>query len=132
MRTWLVGLVFPLSVSMIARADDLAARAKRVHAEAIVVDSHIDAPDELSSKWADLAEPGATKHLDLPRARAGGLTAPFFSIYVAASYADHGAARRALELIDITHRTVDAHPADLVMAASPAEIRAAKRAGKIA
>ena len=132
MRTWLVGLVIPLSVSMIARADDAATRAKKVHAESIVVDSHIDAPDALSTKWADVAEPGATVHLDIPRAKAGGLTAPFFSIYVAASYADNGAAKRALELIDITHRVVDGHPKDMVMAGSPAEIRAAKQAGKIA
>lgn len=132
MRTWLVGLMFPLSLSVIARADDVASRAKKLHAEAVVVDTHIDAPDELSSKWVDLAEPGATKHLDIPRMRTGGLTAPFFSIYVAASYAEHGAAHRALELIDITRRAVDAHPKDLVMAASPADIRAAKAAGKVA
>jgi membrane dipeptidase len=117
---------------MIARADDVATRAQKLHAEAIVVDTHLDAPDQLASKWADVANRGATDHFDIPRARQGGLTAPFFSIYVAAGYADHGAARRALDLIDITHRVVDGHPRDLTLAASSAEIRAAKKAGKIA
>jgi len=129
MRHWLIALLF---VPMIARADDVATRAHKLHADAIVVDTHLDAPDQLASKWADVATRGSTDHFDIPRAREGGLTAPFFSIYVAASYADNGAAKRALELIDITHRVVDGHPRDLTLAASVAEIRGAKQAGKLA
>jgi len=117
---------------MIARADEVATRAKKLHADAIVVDTHLDAPDQLATKWADVATRGATDHFDIPRAREGGLTAPFFSIYVAASYADNGAAKRALELIDITHRVVDGHPKDLTLAGSVADVRAAKQAGKLA
>ena len=129
MRYWLLTALF---VPMIARADDLATRARKLQAEAIVVDSHLDAPDQLATKWADVATRNSTPHFDIPRARDGGLTAPFFAIYVAASYADGGAARRALDLIDITHRVVDAHPGDLTLAGSAAEIRAAKQAGKLA
>jgi membrane dipeptidase len=115
-----------------AAADDLAARAAKLQAEAIVVDSHLDAPDQLSDKWADVATRGATEHFDLPRAREGGLTAPFFSIYVSAAFADKGAAKRALELIDITRRVVAEHPADMVAAVSVDDIRAAKKAKKLA
>jgi membrane dipeptidase len=129
MRHWLLAVMF---LPMIARADDVATRAHKLHAEAIVVDAHLDAPDQLATRWADVATRGATDHFDLPRARAGGLTAPFFSIYVAASYADNGAARRAIELIDLTHRVVDGHPKELTLAATVAEIRAAKQAGKLA
>ena len=117
----------------VAAADDLAARARKLHQQAIVVDSHVDAPDALSRKWADVAQRGATDHFDIPRAREGGLTAPFFAIYVAASYAEKGgAARRALDLIDLTRRIVDAHPADMAAAASVADIRRAKKEGRIA
>jgi len=129
MRPWLLAVML---VPMIARADDVATRAHKLHADAIVVDTHLDAPDQLATKWADVATKGATDHFDIPRAREGGLTAPFFSIYVAASYADNGAAKRAIELIDITHRVVDGHPKDLTLAATVADIRAAKQAGKIA
>lgn len=129
MRPWLLAALF---VPALAHADDPAARAKQLHMESIVVDTHLDAPDQLATKWADVATRGATDHFDIPRAREGGLTAPFFSIYVAASYADHGAARRALELIDITKRTVDAHPKDMTLAVTAADIRAAKKDGKIA
>jgi membrane dipeptidase len=129
MRYWMFAV---LLIPMIVRADDAATRAQKLHAASIVVDTHLDAPDQLARKWADVGERGATDHFDIPRARQGGLTAPFFSIYVAASYADHGAARRALELIDLTHRVVDGHPRDLVLASSAADIRSAKQAGKIA
>jgi membrane dipeptidase len=131
MRIALVALL--VTASTAARADDLADRARKLQRDAIVVDTHLDAPDQLSSKWADVAERGATDHFDLPRAREGGLTAPFFSIYVDAMYAEAGgAARRALELIDLTRRVVDGHGKDMVMAASVADIRAAKKAGKLA
>jgi len=129
MRYWLLSALF---VPMIARADDLASRARKLQAEAIVVDTHLDAPDQLATRWADVATRDSTTHFDLPRAREGGLTAPFFAIYVAASYAENGAARRALELIDLTRRVADAHPADLTLAGSVAEIRDAKLAGKLA
>lgn len=114
------------------RAEDLAAHAARLQREAIVVDTHLDAPDQLSDKWADIAIRGATDHFDLPRAREGGLTAPFFSIYVSAAYADHGAARRALELIDLTKRVVADHPKDMMMATTVDDARAAKKTGKLA
>jgi len=121
-----------LPLLALAPPDDLATRAARVHREAIVVDTHEDVPDALAEKWADIAVRGATKHFDIPRAKEGGLTAPFFAVYVPASYASGGATRLALEHIDMVHRIVAAHPADLVGAASVAEIRRAKRDGKIA
>jgi membrane dipeptidase len=114
-----------------AKQDDFAARAAKLHREAIVIDTHLDAPDQLADKWADVAKQGATDHFDIPRATRGGLTAPFFSIYVAASYADNGAAKRARDLIALTKRVVDEHPKDMMHAASVADIRAAKKAGKI-
>ncbi len=96
------------------------------------MDGHLDAPMQLSDKWADVAKRGATDHFDLPRAKEGGLTAPFFSIYVSAAYAGNGAAKRALELIDLTRRVVTEHAADMVAAGSVDEIRAAKKAKKLA
>jgi len=131
MRTTLVLLTL-CSFATIARADDLAARARKLAHEAIVVDGHLDAPDQLSEKWADIAKRGATDHFDLPRAKEGGLTAPFFSIFVSPAFEHGGAARRALELVDLTRRVVADHPAELVMASSVADIRAAKKAGKLA
>ena len=116
-----------------APADNKDAAARRLHERSIVVDTHVDAPYTLEKKWADVGERGATPHFDIPRAREGGLTAPFFAVYVPASYAETGgAAREALDLIDMTRRIVLAHPKDMALAASVADIRAAKKNGRIA
>jgi membrane dipeptidase len=119
--------------------EDLAARAARLHQDAIVVDTHEDVPEALEEKWGayanwhDVGEAGATKHFDLARARQGGLTAPFFAVYVPARYAETGgAARYALELSDMVDGIVARHPAELAVAASVEEIRRAKKDGRIA
>jgi membrane dipeptidase len=120
-------------------AEDLAARAARLHRESIVVDTHQDVPEAMEeqwgavAKWRDIGEPGATKHVDIPRLRQGGLTAPFFVVYVPASYAESGgSARYALQMSDMVDGMVARHPADLVAAASVADIRRAKGEGRIA
>jgi len=120
-----------LCVAVPASADDFDVKAKKLQQSAIIVDGHLDAPMALEEKWADIAVKGATPHFDLPRAKEGGLTAPFFSIFVSAAYADKGAAKEALELIDLTRRVVAEHPADMMMAASVDDIRAAKKANKL-
>jgi membrane dipeptidase len=81
----------------------------------------------------DIGVRNATGHVDIPRWREGGVTAPFLAAYVSSSYVAPGrAAGKALEYIDLIHRLVEAHPKDLVFADSVAGIRAAKRQGKIA
>ncbi|HUS28763.1 MAG TPA: dipeptidase [Kofleriaceae bacterium] len=124
-------LLTMLAISTAAGADDLHERATKLTRDAIIVDTHLDAPEALIEKWRDVAEKGATDHFDIPRAKAGGLTAPFFSIYVDPSYAEKGGAARALALIDLTRRVIADHPSDMVAAASVDDIRAAKKAGKI-
>jgi membrane dipeptidase len=107
--------------------------ATRVHGGAIVVDTHEDVPDALFDRWADVGTRGATPHFDIPRAREGGLGAVFFAIYVPAELAEAGgSAKRALELIDLTHQAVAAHPADLALAGAEEEIRAVHKRGRIA
>ncbi len=113
--------------------DAIASRAARLHRGAVVLDTHLDVPYKLEEQWADIANPGATPHFDIPRARRGGLTAGFFAVYVPAGFAEAGgAARKALELIDMVQGIVAAHPGDLMMAGSVAEIRQARKQGKIA
>ncbi len=134
MRGSLAGTMVLVAVAALpAAAADLESKARRLHERAIVVDTHVDAPYALEKKWADVGGRGATEHFDIPRALEGGLTAPFFAIYVPKSYAEAGgAAREALDLIDLVQRVVRAHADRLVAATSVAEIRQAKRHGRIA
>jgi membrane dipeptidase len=63
----------------------------------------------------------------------GGLTAEFFSVYIKPDYVTKGgAARRTLDMIDSVYRAVERHPNDLMLATSVADIRRAKKQGKIA
>ncbi|MGH9363927.1 MAG: dipeptidase [Thermoanaerobaculia bacterium] len=114
-------------------AEDLKARAARLHRGAIVIDTHEDVPYRLEKEWVDIGARQKTGHVDIPRLRQGGVTGAFFADYVPAEYAEKGgSAKKALELAELIHRLVEAHPADLVFADSPVGVRAAKKAGKIA
>ena len=98
-----------------------------------MVDTHEDVPEQLEKEWVDIGVRQKTGHVDIPRWREGGVTAPFLAAYVSSSYASAGkAAGKALEFIDLIHRLVESHPKDLVFAGSAAGIRAAKEQGKIA
>lgn len=114
----------------------------RLHRQAIVVDGHDDIPSVIFGSGFDLGQSGTDApvktHTDLARMKAGGITGSFFSIYVEGELAEKptvlggGSLRRALDLIDVSHRQVERHPDDLVLATSAADIRRAKRDGKIA
>src|SRR5262245_38252864 len=120
-------------VCLAVSAEDLHERAMRLQKSAIVVDTHEDVPERLEKEWTDLGVRGKTGHVDIPRWREGGVTAPFLAAYVNSEYAKTGgAAKKALEFIDLIHRLVEAHPADLVFADSVDGIRRAKKDGKIA
>ena len=113
--------------------DDLPERAARLQKSAIVIDTHEDLPERLQKEWVDIGVRNKTGHVDIPRLKEGGVTAPFFAAYVPAAFAaSGGSAKKALELIDLIHRLVEAHGDDLVLADSVAAIRSAKKQGKIA
>ena len=115
--------------------ESLHDRAMRLHKSAIIVDTHEDVPEALEQAWADISKRNAKGHVDIPRWREGGVTAPFLAAYVNAEFAKKssgGSSKKALEFIDLIHRLVDANPKDLVFADSVEGIRAAKRDGKIA
>ena len=126
--------VFLLAIGVSAlRAEDLHERAMRLHRSAIVVDTHEDVPEALEQKWIDLSVRNTVGHVDIPRWKEGGVTAPFLAAYVNADYVKSGgSAKKALEFIDLIHRIADDHPNDLVFADSVAGIRQAKKDGKIA
>ena len=113
--------------------DDVRARAARILRSAIVVDTHEDVPEQLEKEWVDIGFRQKTGHVDIPRWRAGGVTAPFLAAYVSSAYAASGkSAKKALEFMDLIHRLVETHRGDLVFADSVAGIRAARRENKIA
>ena len=98
-----------------------------------MVDTHVDLPYRLSDEKVDPARRTAGGHFDWPRARSGGLDAAFMSIYIPSDVPTDGAARRkADDLIDLVEGLVAKSPEKWAMTRSPAELRAAEAAGKIA
>src|SRR5262245_32690936 len=53
-----------------------------LHMNAIVVDTHADTTQRIADEHRDIGQPQPDLHLDLPKMRAGGLDAEFFSIWV--------------------------------------------------
>jgi membrane dipeptidase len=125
------------------RDERLWQKALAIHRKAIIVDGHNDIPTIMVDEDYDLGTPSAGKyHTDLQRLKQSGMTGEFFSIYVDRQYAtpdwvnrnyvtQGGSAARALDLIDVTYRMVEKYPNDLMLATSTADIRRAKREGKV-
>jgi membrane dipeptidase len=126
-----------------ARDEKLWKRAVALQKRAIVVDGHNDIPTIMADEDYDIGVSSAGKyHTDIARLKQGGMTGEFFSIYVDRQYAtpewvsknyttQGGSARRALDLIDVSYRMIEKYPRDLMLATSTADIRRAKREGKV-
>ena len=122
----------------------LRARAERLHRQSIVIDTHNDITSPLLDDGFDLAMAGdypnakVKTHTDLRRMKAGGLGAEFFAVYVGKEFVNKkpseggGAARRALDVIDVVLEQVRRHPETLETASTAADIRRIVRNGKIA
>ena len=117
-----------------ARDEALWQRALAIHRRAIVVDTHNDVTTPMTNDDFDLGgTPPVPYRTNIARMKQGGQTAQFFSLYIKPWYVAHGgAARRTLDMIDSVYRAVERHPNDLIFATTSADIRRAKREGRIA
>ncbi|WP_425409763.1 dipeptidase [Hyphococcus sp.] len=108
-------------------------RAVELSKSLIIVDGHVDAPTSIAEDGADMATGNKAVDFDYPRARAGGLDAPFMSIYVAAKYEDTGGAKaRADILIGLMEAVEARHPDKFAIAYTPEDVRRLHEEGKIA
>jgi membrane dipeptidase len=114
-----------------------ARSAAELHQRAIVIDGHNDLPWRLLSKAGasfdrfDLAVRHGDGHTDIPRLREGGVDAQFFAAYVPSDCEGPGAARVALEQIDLIRRMVMRY-ADFELALGAADVRRIAGSGRIA
>src|ERR1051326_8603485 len=135
MRTVLfaIAVAIPIAVFPQSPADSVSSRAKQLHDRAIVVDSHGDTTQRLIFDSAfDIGKRNPNGNIDIPRMREGGLDALFFSIWVPSEVTGPTAVTRALDQIDAVREAVRAHPHDLMLATTAADIRKAATDHKIA
>ncbi|MFW6721879.1 dipeptidase [Streptomyces sp. MAR4 CNY-716] len=118
---------------------ELLARAREVLRAHPVVDGHNDLPWALREQVTydidrrDIAvDQSATLHTDIPRLRAGGVGAQFWSVYVSTELAGDAAVSACLEQIDVVRQLVDRYPGELRLAVSADEAEAARADGRIA
>jgi membrane dipeptidase len=112
--------------------DDITARARKLHFSSIVVDAHDDTTQRFLDGDFDLAPRNASGSIDIPRMKEGGLSAIFFSIWMPSKITGPEAVKRALDQIDAVREQLRKHPHDLVLATTAAEVRDARKQGKIA
>ncbi len=120
------------ALALPALAQDDLTRARRISAEAIGIDSHIDTIQRVLIAHADLSQRLSFGHVDLPRLREGGMKAPFFALWVPVYYQGAEAVRRTLELRDAMQSVLDAHPDQIELAINAAAIERIVKSHKIA
>ncbi|MGW4505413.1 dipeptidase [Streptomyces sp. NPDC004436] len=113
--------------------------ARALLAEHPVVDGHNDLPWALRQQvrydltQRDIAgDQSAHLHTDIPRLRAGGVGAQFWSVYVRSDYTGDQAVSATLEQIDAVSQLIDRYPGDLVRALTADDMEAARADGRIA
>ena len=139
---WIIGVLAVMAgflASMTASADAALDHAKEVLAKSILFDGHNDLPWTIRGYEAapgdvaayDIRERAPAKgQTDIPRLRAGGVGAVFWSVYTPPE-APGNFARTQLEQIDIARRIIARHPDTFTLAGTAADIRAAKTSGRI-
>jgi membrane dipeptidase len=104
---------------------ELREKANKLAHEFIIVDTHVDIPYRLREKMADISQRTEDGDFDYVRAKAGGLDAPFMSIYVPAEYEEKsGAKALADQLIDMVEKFATDWPGKFAVAKSVAEVKA--------
>nr|WP_211241279.1 dipeptidase [Pseudonocardia spinosispora] len=115
------------------------ARAQALLAEYPVIDGHNDLPWALRKQVGydfslrDIAtDQSGHLHTDLPRMRAGGVGAQFWSVYVPAELSGDAAVAAVLEQVDCVHAMAERYPDQLRLARSAADVLDARTDGRIA
>lgn len=134
----IISLLFVCSltsaVPTLAQNPPVSSAARAIHNSAIVIDTHEDTPLRFLSENYDIAstDPNDPEFIGLDKARAGNLSAVFFSIFVIPSINRGHFARTAFESIDSVYHQAARHPDRMTMAFSAEDIERAHAEHKLA
>ncbi|MCX7553113.1 dipeptidase [Marinicella sp. S1101] len=104
--------------------DEVFKQAQQISQKYIIADLHVDVPYRLENKYDDVSAATEGGDFDYPRAKQGGLDAPFMSIYIPAEIEAKGGDSKALadKLIDSVKQIVRQSPRKFALANSPAQV----------
>ena len=124
--------LLPGSASRATDADPLLAQARELAHRIIITDGHIDLPYRLNKHWEDVSVRTEKGQFDYPRAKEGGLDAPFMSIYTPARFEEQGRSKAVADsLIDGVIALATDHPDKFAIAVTPDEVERNFEAGVI-
>jgi membrane dipeptidase len=127
--TLFVFLILSLAASA---ADNLDERARRIQAEVIGIDSHIDTMQRVLMEHVDIGQRLTDGQADLVRLQEGGMHAPFFALWVPMYYKGSEAVRRTLDMRDAFQDVLDRYPDRIELATSAADVERIVHVHKIA
>ncbi|HEX5470548.1 MAG TPA: dipeptidase [Lacipirellulaceae bacterium] len=145
-----VASMFFCALTGISRAEDagpkpdrgrivLTDAARKLHASALVIDGHNDMPWEIRQQGGssfdkmDISKPQPTLQTDIPRLRAGGVGAQFWSVWVPTeTYYRREAFAMTNEQIDLVKRMIARYPKTFELALTADDIERIHKKGKIA
>jgi len=113
-------------------AQEIPQRARKLAAEAIGIDGHIDTVQRLLVMGEDLGKRQDVGHVDIPRLHEGGIHAPFFALWVPVYFPGSEAVRRTLDLRDAMQSLFDTHKNKIELATTAADIKRIVKSHKIA
>jgi membrane dipeptidase len=119
-------------VALAVFADSVSEKARQLHFSSIVVDTHDDTTQRFLDGDFDLGARSSSGSIDIPRMKEGGLGAIYFSIWIPSKITGPEAIKHALDQIDAVREQVRKRPKDIVLATTAAEVREARKQGKIA
>lgn len=132
MKRTLLALALALPFATGARAAEAPEAARHLATDAVIVDTHIDAPTELLHRWSDLGVATPSQDFDYPRARSGGLDVAFMSIYTSPDQDEAGTATQTAHMqIDAVEALVARHPDKFALLRSPDDVERLRRDGKV-
>ncbi|GAA4869554.1 dipeptidase [Luteimonas vadosa] len=132
MHRLVLGGCLGLAIALPAVASDAPPAAVQLARDALIVDTHIDAPGQLMKKWADLGKAAPDREFDYPRARAGGLDVAFMSIYTSPRQDDDGSAWQvANTMIDAVQALAARHPDKFAILTSPGDVDRLREGGRV-
>ncbi|QDU57582.1 dipeptidase [Aeoliella mucimassa] len=114
-------------------------RAKKLHAESLLIDGHNDMPWEIRDKAngdfdrLDISKWQSTLQTDIPRLRQGGVGGQFWSVWVPADYAYRNIARdETIRQIELVRAMIRRYPEAFELALTSEDITRIHSEGKIA
>lgn len=105
-------------------------KARKIHEDAIVIDTHCDTPMLMLERNLDIGKRSSESQVDLVRMKEGGLDAIFFAVFVSNDLDDKHPSKKAMEMIDEIHQQVERNKDLAELAYSPEDILNIHKKGK--